>query len=92
MFLHYLLLSNGYLDIVAEDNGRQLDDADIQAMEEKLKAEHPPEITGIINIHRRLRLRYGENCGVFLSRSPLGGLKVVLRIRVSENKGGNEHV
>ena len=90
--LHYLLLSNGYLDIVAEDNGRQLDDADIQAMEEKLKAEHPPEITGIINIHRRLRLRYGENCGVFLSRSSLGGLKVVLRIRVSENKGGNEHV
>ena len=91
--MHYLLREGGYFDIIAEDTGENLTDAAIAAMQKKLEAQRPTEITGMINIHRRLRLRYGEGCGVFLSRSPLGGLRVVLRISVSEErKGGSEDV
>ena len=39
-------------------------------------------MTGMINIHRRIILTYGEDSGLFLSRSELNGLKVEIRIRL----------
>jgi two-component system sensor histidine kinase YesM len=41
-------------------------------------------MTGIMNIHRRLLLTFGEGSGLQLSQSELGGLKVVIRIRLEE--------
>ncbi|GGD96969.1 sensor histidine kinase [Paenibacillus nasutitermitis] len=38
------------------------------------------ETTGLINVCRRIRLKYGENSGVFVSRSELGGLRTELVI------------
>ena len=41
--------------------------------------------SGLTNVHRRLKLRYGELGGVELCQSSLGGLKVILKI------GGADH-
>jgi two-component system sensor histidine kinase YesM len=36
------------------------------------------EMTGILNVNRRIRLRFSGNSGVRVSRSDLGGWKVCL--------------
>ena len=71
----------GGLHIVVEDNGGAISDETIAELTQKL--DHAPkdaEITALLNVHRRLRLRFGEESGIFLYRSPLGGLAVDLRI------------
>ncbi|MCR2806856.1 sensor histidine kinase [Paenibacillus soyae] len=76
--------------IIIEDNGEYMDDSDIVALQERLAGTAPShESTGIINIHRRLVLTFGDESGLFLSRSELNGLKVVIRIRLEEE---NDHV
>lgn len=71
------------LDIIVEDNGCGMTDADIMELENALKyKEYDTETTGMINIHRRIKLVYGQNSGVFISKSEMGGLKVILRIEI----------
>jgi len=67
--------------IVVEDNGSRIDDALIDALNGQMANNgEAHEMTGIINIHRRIILTYGEGSGLFLSRSELGGLRVEIRI------------
>ena len=40
------------------------------------------ETTGMINVHRRLRMHGGEDCGITLSRSELGGLKAEIAVNL----------
>lgn len=56
--------------IIIEDNGIITDDQ-IRALNESLNQE---KTTGITNVHRRLKLYYGEKAGVKIERSTLGGL------------------
>lgn len=64
-----------------EDNGEELTDAALEALEGSLDGALPDaEITGLLNVHRRIRLRYGEHFGLKLSRSPLGGMRATLAI------------
>lgn len=73
--------SSGEARIVIEDNGNELDDAGIKMLQEKLL--HPlkfQEMTGMMNIHRRISLIHGDGGGLEISRSGLGGLKVMIRI------------
>lgn len=68
--------------IIIEDNGDDLEDTDIATMRENLldnKVEDA-ERSGLVNIHRRLQIRYGPHYGLTFSRSELGGLKVVILI------------
>jgi len=44
------------------------------------------EITGIINVHKRLRLFYGEASGISMRTSKLGGLLVEITICFREEK------
>ncbi|MFF3921221.1 histidine kinase [Paenibacillus sp. Dod16] len=79
--------------IVIEENGNGLTDNDIEMLNKRLErtaeSAESPEVTGLINIHRRIALTYGESSGLVLSRSLLNGLRVQIRIRLTE---GNEHV
>lgn len=79
--------------IVIEENGNGLTDNDIDMLNKRLErtaeSAESPEVTGLINIHRRIALTYGESSGLVLSRSPLNGLRVQIRIRLTE---GNDHV
>ncbi|MBM7569192.1 two-component system sensor histidine kinase YesM [Paenibacillus sacheonensis] len=63
-----------------EDNGETLSEEKIKALEKKLEDSSfgGLESTGMINVHRRIRLRFGEKWGVRLEKSVLGGLKVSL--------------
>ncbi|WP_339365612.1 sensor histidine kinase [Vallitalea maricola] len=72
--------NDNYLDIIISDNGEIEDDKIIQ-MENNLNRTDI-EVTGMINIHKRLKLIYSEKYGLVLSRSKYGGLKVTIRIPI----------
>lgn len=73
------------LKIIIEDNGKNASDKHIASLKEKLLEEgYDTEVTGIINVHRRVKLKYGEKSGLSISRSELGGLKVAININIKE--------
>jgi len=64
-----------------EDDGDQLSDEQIAALAERLnETTRDLEKTGILNVCRRIRLKYGEESGIRVSRSEYGGLCVDLTI------------
>jgi two-component system sensor histidine kinase YesM len=71
--------------IYVEDNGQSITDKEIELLQKKLRhsTNHIEETTGIINVHRRIQLRYGEEYGIALSRSDLGGLQVRIKLSAS---------
>lgn len=77
--------------IRVEDNGESLSGEELTALEEKFEREpgrqDGQEVTGLVNINRRLKIFYGGEYGLYLSRSELGGLCVEIRIRGGEKDG-----
>ncbi|MCD9024946.1 sensor histidine kinase [Cohnella silvisoli] len=64
------------LRITVEDNGNALTDESLEALRKQLDdASNAPEKTGLINVCRRIRLKFGPGSGVFVSRGASGGLK-----------------
>lgn len=88
------------LRITVEDNGDKLTDERLSALQASLLMQgEEHEYTGLLNVNRRLQLRFGEGCGVRVERGELGGLSVALRLRVKmreeiDDRGedGNDHV
>jgi two-component system sensor histidine kinase YesM len=79
---------NSNLDIVIEDNGNELSDGELEDLRKLLESEDDKiEITGIINIHRRIKLVFGNDSGLEVSRSHLGGLKVKVMLRTKGGEG-----
>lgn len=67
--------------ICVEDNGSGLSADEFSDIQRKLASnEKALEATAIINIHRRLRLRFGTSSGLTVSNSAYGGLRVQLQI------------
>lgn len=78
-------MDDEFARIIVEDNGEHLNDFEIEALKRSLQqATESHEMTGMVNIHRRLLLIYGEGSGLFVSRSELNGLKVIIQIRLQE--------
>lgn len=70
------------LRIVVEDNGEDLTDTDLDLLQKALNDDgEDSEVTGIINIHRRIRLVFGMESGLQVLRSELGGLKAVIMVK-----------
>lgn len=83
------LCEDDRLRICVEDNGQNLTDGQIAMLAATVTDNSGnAEITGMINIHRRLRLVYGGESGIGIERSELGGLNVILTI--CYQKGGAE--
>ncbi|HEX2945964.1 MAG TPA: histidine kinase [Clostridia bacterium] len=81
------------LDIIVEDNGDTITDTGLAELQKSLESDGEGlETTGIINIHRRIRLVFGEESGLKLSRSELGGLKASLGIRLQGGEGNVQTV
>ena len=72
----------GVLELHVEDNGLMFTDDTLRELREKL--EKTDEITGIINIHKRLKLYWGEKSGLEISRSSLGGAHIVIKIFIGK--------
>lgn len=65
--------------IIVEDNGDELSDEKLSEISNALaNPDENAETTGMVNIHRRLALTFGERGGVRVARSELGGLQVTL--------------
>ncbi|SDY92287.1 two-component system, sensor histidine kinase YesM [Evansella caseinilytica] len=72
--------------IVVEDNGGTISDDEIAALKRRVAdIEQEQELTGLVNIHRRIVLTYEKGSGLFLTRSALNGLKVKVRIILKES-------
>ncbi|WP_135547913.1 sensor histidine kinase [Paenibacillus cymbidii] len=84
---------DGYLSIWIEDNGQSLSDAAIDELSGKLAglADDPGTSNGLFNVHRRIQLMFGDDCGIFLSRSQLGGLRSEVRLAVRQSEEGMHH-
>ncbi|GBF77703.1 two-component sensor histidine kinase [Paenibacillus sp. 598K] len=78
------------LAIVVEDSGTSLMDAQLLQLNRRLAASGQgiEDTTGMINVHRRIQIMYGPQYGLFLSRSELGGLKVMVRLAL--DTGGED--
>lgn len=67
------------LKIIIQDNGKELDELKLEAMRRNLYSTKYDEVcTGLINVHRRLEIRYGV--GIHISIGELGGLCVEINI------------
>lgn len=73
------------LYISVEDNG-SISDEDIAALDSTIDSNTGGEITGLLNIHQRVRLVFGASGGVKAQRSDLGGLKVTLFMTREDEK------
>lgn len=73
----------GCIRIAVEDNGEELTDERLEELRRQL-AEHSPEreSTGLLNVHRRLQLMYGDRSGLAVSRGGWGGMHILLTIGV----------
>ncbi len=73
--------SENLLSIIIEDNGEEADTALVAKMIDNLKDDSGfSENHALTNINRRLVLVYGRDCGVFISLSDMGGIKIELKI------------
>ncbi|MCU6708932.1 histidine kinase [Paenibacillus sp. J5C_2022] len=76
-----------WLRIQIEDNGEQLKDEMLNALNDSLKeGSAGKETTGLLNVHRRLQLHYASSVGLSFERSELGGLKVTIQIPSMEER------
>lgn len=68
--------------ICVEDNGNSLDEEKLEQLRIRLAhaGDRMDETTGLINVHRRIQLHYGKEYGLEVSRSSLGGLKVLIHL------------
>ena len=80
----------GGISVCVEDNGDSLTEEKLMELSSMLSQKNPGsgDSIALFNIHRRLVLRYGEESGLFVSRSQLGGLRCELRIVFA---GGDDH-
>ncbi|WP_321004470.1 sensor histidine kinase [Eisenbergiella porci] len=86
-------------DIVSlfiEDNGEELSEQELAALKDDFgrqpEEREIQEVTGMVNINRRMKIFYGKGAGLYLSRSELGGLCAELRIPKGEIRENGENV
>jgi two-component system sensor histidine kinase YesM len=77
-------LSPVELIIAIQDNGNDLTDEKIEQLQMILHDGAIQESTGMINVHRRLKIKYGEAGGLRLNRGIQGGLKVEIFIPITK--------
>lgn len=74
----------GKLSIGIEDDGDQLTDEilnDLEfAFQDSVQQLENKEITGLINVHQRLQIKFGAGYGLTAQRSELGGLCIIVNV------------
>lgn len=81
--------------IFIEDNGDHLSDAKLEEIQASLlssELEFAGSSSALMNVHRRIRIKFGSNSGVRVARGEMGGLCVAIGIEWDGAKGGNSHV
>ncbi|MHA2855086.1 sensor histidine kinase [Paenibacillus sp. HGF5] len=79
------------LHIIVEDNGETLTDEKLRNLQSMTaNSDVKGEITGLSNVHRRLRLKFGPAGGLTFSRSRLGGLRIDMTLPKQERSEMDE--
>ncbi|QJD85015.1 sensor histidine kinase [Cohnella herbarum] len=76
-------IEDSELHIRVEDSGG-IEEEQVARLKALLNDSDVTTTTGMINVHRRLQIKYGGSAGLQLSRGTLGGLKIVLVIPLKE--------
>ena len=77
------LLEGNRAAVAVENSGDGISPEWLEGLRQQLDSHSSDsQTTGLTNVHRRLKLYYGEYGGVELDASSLGGLKVVLKLGV----------
>lgn len=71
-----LRVQGDVLHIAIQDNGYQ--PVDLAKLRAILEGKLPHEGYGILNVHRRIRLHFGEEYGLFYKEMPTGGTQAVI--------------
>ncbi|WP_419872328.1 sensor histidine kinase [Candidatus Pristimantibacillus sp. PTI5] len=80
------MINESELRIRVEDSGG-IDVEKVARLQAMLNGQQDVTVTtGMINVHRRLQIKYGSKAGLQLSRGDLGGLKIVVVIPLQEVK------
>lgn len=75
------------LFISVENNGDVITAEDLDKLSSALyQSDDEHEITGIINIHKRLQLKFGEQSGLEFMQGSQGGIKVNIKLMIQEGK------
>ncbi|MFD0674887.1 sensor histidine kinase [Cohnella sp. GCM10027633] len=83
-----MIEQDGKLLMSVEDNGEKLTNADLQAIEANLANQAANmEYTGMLNVHRRLIIRFGAEYGVSVARGEMGGMKATLKLPMPPSSG-----
>ena len=77
------LIENKYIVFRVKDNGLGMDEEDLQKLNKSL--EQLPESAagsyGLKNIHRRIKLFYGDECGLKVEQNDEGGVTIEIKIQ-----------
>lgn len=72
------------LCIIVENSGDIMNDSEIDMLSSSLSNKgDESEITGIINIHRRLQLKFGPQSGLSFKHGRQGGLRVIITFPIA---------
>ncbi|MFC4388782.1 sensor histidine kinase [Gracilibacillus marinus] len=72
--------------IFIEDNGNVLNENSLKVLNDYVNnIDNQQETTGLINIHRRIALTFGNKSGLQFENSEWNGLKVIVRIHIEGN-------
>ncbi|MDQ8738798.1 sensor histidine kinase [Paenibacillus sp. LHD-38] len=75
------------LRVTVEDNGEEMTAERLEELQAMLEGTREPvETSGLVNVHRRLRIKYGERGGLFLRLGENRGLCVEIVIPLEENE------
>lgn len=74
----------GGVQLSVDDNGDELDDGKVDELNHLLIRRDVLETTGILNIHQRIRLMFGEKSGLHFEKNEWNGLKAVITIHDME--------
>ncbi len=81
--ISYTFIDKPILIIVVKDNGIGMTDEELESWHRKFNDEQQiNEVTGMLNVHRRLWLKYGTLGGIHLDHGDSRGLIVTLRIPI----------
>ncbi|MDR2939127.1 MAG: sensor histidine kinase [Clostridiales bacterium] len=73
----------GYLMIIVEDNGVGMGEEDLRLIAQSCQKPHPKGMAsmGLYNVDSRLKLVYGEECGLLYESEPGAFTRVTVRIK-----------
>ncbi len=78
---------NQFLYVIVEDNGYGMSDSDLDILARKISGDADVgEITGIMNIHQRIRMKFGPLSGVEVYRGKDGGLTVKITMELERER------